>query len=257
MYFTLFECAQQLNLHVIRQITNLIQENSPPRCGHEIPLFIGNGTRERTLNMPEELTRSKVLRYCPTINRHERPVLPVTHRVNQASDILFTRTTLPVNQNRHRGRPHQMNIFILPIGTFTHSFYIGKARRFRFCRNRLGNGFCLQLQSFLQLFKNLIRDNRLGHVVKSPQFNRRDRGLYIGIPCHQKHLCFRCFLLDHPQQIDPVLIRQTQIRQHEIESCFIQLFYSVLVGKSSIYLKSTFFQPFSQHDTKCCIVIHD
>ena len=72
----------------------------------------------------------KVFRYCPAINRHERPVLPVTHRVNQASDILFTRTTLPVNQDRHRGRSYQMNIFILPIGTFTHSFLYKKSSSF-------------------------------------------------------------------------------------------------------------------------------
>ena len=149
MHLSLFECAQQLNLHVIRQITNLIQENCTPRCGHEIPLFIGNSTRERTFNMSEELTCGKVLRYRPAINRHERPILPVTHRVNQASDILFTRTTLPVNQNRHRGRPYQMNIFILPVGTLAHSFYIRKARRFRFRRNRLGNRTSLQLQSLL------------------------------------------------------------------------------------------------------------
>src|SRR5690606_27071289 len=68
----LLQCPEQLYLHIIGQIADLIKEKRTARRLNELPGFIIQCTRKRALDVSEELTGCQLFGKRAAVNRYER-----------------------------------------------------------------------------------------------------------------------------------------------------------------------------------------
>ena len=111
-HLTFLQRPQQLHLHRIRQITDLIQEDRTAIRRHKSTCLMINRTRERALHMAKELRSSQIFWNGSAIYRYKRSLGSTTLRMNASGNILFSRTTGSCHQHRHIRWCHQTYMLI-------------------------------------------------------------------------------------------------------------------------------------------------
>ena len=91
---------QEFHLHVQRQFPDLVQKDGASVGFFEIPLAVIDGSRKRTLGMPEQQGFDKVFRNSPAVHRNKRLVASGTVVVQVAGKDLFARARLPADNDR-------------------------------------------------------------------------------------------------------------------------------------------------------------
>ena len=98
----LLQRAQQLHLHLDRDLADLVEEERPAVGELEAPRLAGHGARERAALVAEELALDELLRDGRAVDLDERLVLAARVLVQRAGDELLARPALA--RDEHRGR---------------------------------------------------------------------------------------------------------------------------------------------------------
>ena len=98
---------QQMDLHRIGQVFNLVEKQRAPFGLLEEAAFVGHCAGERAFPMPEELAAGQILRYRTAVHRHERPLGLLAALVDQAGNVLLARAAFAANQDGDRRRGNQ------------------------------------------------------------------------------------------------------------------------------------------------------
>ena len=204
--------------------------------------------------MPEKLACRQVFGDCPAVHGNKRSILPLALVMNQTGNVFFTGTAFPCYQDRHHGRGNQPDIFIqlvrIPARSLDISQTFSLLCMLLFCRQ------VFMFDSLLDFLQNLVRNHRFGDIIESPQLHGLHRRGNVRITGHQNDLHARQHLFCLPQHLQPVLIRQPQIGQHNIIAAFLHLPHRLLARKCLLHLKTTLRQPRLQHQAKSRVIIY-
>src|SRR6185503_604540 len=83
--------SQELDLHVQRQIGDLVEEQRAAFGGLDQPRLVADGAGKAALLVTEELAFHELGRDCAAVDRYEWSLAPRARLVNHARDELFAR----------------------------------------------------------------------------------------------------------------------------------------------------------------------
>jgi hypothetical protein len=102
-HLALLEHAQELRLHAGSDLADLVEKARAAARRLQEPLFVGQGPRERALDVAEELALEETLGEGAAVDGHERMVAPTAHRVGGSRDQLLSGSGFPLDEHRARG----------------------------------------------------------------------------------------------------------------------------------------------------------
>ncbi len=101
-----FEHAEQLGLHRLGQLADLVQKHRPAVGHFEQPDAMLVGPRETSFAMAEQLAFDEVLRQRPAIDRHERLIGPQALLVEGSGDEFLAGPGFAEDQHARMCRGH-------------------------------------------------------------------------------------------------------------------------------------------------------
>ena len=181
LHLALLQGTQKLDLHLIRQVPDLIQKYRTALGRHKRPSLVLDRPCKRTFHVAEELGSRQFLGDSAAIHGDKRSLATITLLVNPTGDVLLTGTASAGHQYRHIRRSHQTHMLIKLAGRLALPLDIKiRGRRNRDSRRSL----LLHAHKFLDLSQQLIRVQRLGNIIRRSQLHRLNRRLYLRITGH-------------------------------------------------------------------------
>ena len=195
-HHALLQGAQQLYLHLVTEVSYLVQEDGAAIGRHKGSCLVAQRAGESALDVAEKLGSSQFLGDGAAIDGHERLPRPPAEVMDAMGHILLTRAAGTVYQHRHVGGCHQPHIVEQLLGHFTLSLqevrlkraigrrtFFGQAIAFlsasrRQCFARRG------IQGLRYLLQQFVGIHRLGHIVTGTHLHGFYRRLDVGITCH-------------------------------------------------------------------------
>ena len=216
----LLKHAQQLHLDGCRHVANLIQEDGAGVGLLELARFGGHGAGKGALLVAEQLALHQVFRQRRAIDLHQRPFAPRRVEVNGARDQVLAHAAFAGQQHRGaRGRHARDN---------GENFLHGGAPADNVVERVTPPQFFAKLQVLVPQrahFKGLlhyrhqvIERKGLQQEIGGARLHGFHRGLDGAESSHDDDGSLRVLAANGAQQLQPIHLRQAQIRQHQIRA---------------------------------------
>ena len=178
----LLDHAQQLDLHVQRQVGDLVEEQRAALGGLEQARLVGDGAGEAALLVAEELALHQLGRNRAAVDRHERPVAPRPGLVDHARDELLARAGLAGDVDRRLAARDLGD----HLAQLLHRRRMADQRVRRPLRVSLALSLA-ELQRARSQLAQVVEVERLGDEIERAELERAHGGLDVAVRRDHRH----------------------------------------------------------------------
>ena len=215
----LLDHAQQLYLHVQRQVRDFVQEKRAALGRVDQSLLVRHGAREAALLVAEQFAFHQLGRDRAAVDRHERPVVPRPRVVDQPRDqfLAGARVARDVDRRlaaRDLGDHLPQLLHRLRLAQQPQARRHDDGLRGIEIRAVLGT----QLQRRLDQLAQRAQVQRLGDEIESPQLERPHGRVDVAMRSDHRHWHARTVVLDPVDDVESVAVGKAHVREHEVEA---------------------------------------
>ena len=215
----LLDHAQQLHLHVQRQVRDLVQEQRAALGRADQALLVRHGAGERALLVPEQLALHELRRDRPAIDRHERSITSRARRVDQPGHQLLAGAGVAGDVHRGLAACHLGD----HLSQLLHRPRLAEQLERRRRHDRLGlvvrrAVVVAQFQGRRDQLAQRDQVERLGQEVEGAELERAHRGLDVAVRRDHGHGHAGPVLLDPLHDVEAIAVGQAHVGEHEVET---------------------------------------
>ena len=265
-HLALLQGAQQLHLHIIRQVAHLIEKQRAAVGLHEGARLVGGGPGEGALHVSEKLRCRHLLGNGATVEREERLVAARTQFVDAARHILLARAAGAQDEHRHGCGRHKAHIFVELARRLALAFYVARhvgrgllGLDFGRRRGGLRRGRWLRCaEGVANLLQQDVGLYRFGNIVAGAGLHGQHRILHLGVARHHDER-YAQVVFPHPfEQKQTVVVGQAKVGKDEVEVGRVgQLARGGADRAHPVDIKSLLAQPGLHHGGKGEVVFYD
>ncbi len=214
----LLEHAQQLGLEVGRHLANLVEQQRAPLRHLEQPFLVRLRAGEGPLLVAEQLRLDQVLGDGGAVDLDERALGALAVVVDRVGDELLAGAVLPLDEDvgvapRHALDQLEHLVHLLALADDVAEL---EAPLQLLLEQQVLADQVAALDRPLEDGQQGVRLDRLLDEAVRPRLHRLDRLRHVAVPGDHDHLGVAVGLLELPQQLQPVGVRQHHVGDHDI-----------------------------------------
>ena len=213
----LLDDAQQLDLHVQRQVGDLVQEQRAALGGLDQALLVGDRAGEAALLVAEQLALHQLGRDRAAVHRHERPVAARAGIVDQVRDQLFAGAGLAIDMYRRLAARDTLD----HLAQLLHRARAAQQLHLRQLQRALAG--LAELERGRDQLAQRRHVERLGNEIERAELERADSGLDVAVRRDHRHRRLRLVRLDPLDDVQAVAVGQPHVGEAQIEGGAAQL----------------------------------
>ena len=225
--------AQQLDLHRLWQVGDLVEKQGAALGALKQPFLVLCGAGEAALDVTEQLAFDQVGRDRAAVDGDERRGGARAVGMDQVRGEFLAGAGFPADEHRRLAAPELQYGLAHPVDG------LGVAEQHRAFRIGAGLSACaarwrgrLQLQRGGDELAQVAEIDRFGDKVEGAGLQRADRGLHAAVRGDHRARHRRVAAADMSHQVDAVAIRQAHVGQAEVEVfAFQELSRGAQVGR--------------------------
>ena len=216
----LLKKSQRFRLRHEAHVADLIQKDCAAVDLLELADAALLGPGECSLLMPEQLAFEQRLRQRRAIDREERAVAPCTVLIDRPRDQFLAGPALAGDEHRIivRGDSADLLVDLLHRVAAPNDLLRFVWHRLAIINNRRYALKTAGFDRFRDEFLEGVQIERLQQVVERTATHRFNRRFRLGIRGHQNHRHSRVDCSEFLKQVEPALVRQSNIEQRDIRS---------------------------------------
>ena len=240
-------------------VADLVEENRAALGNFELAFLAILRAGERALFVSEEFAFQQRLRQSAAVNDDQRMKSSRAGVMNRPRHQFLPGAAFPGDQHRSFRGTNRLNGVEDLVHGAALADQVPRTRDFGdgLAQEDVLLGRVLMRQRVLHQVRDLVRVQRLGHVVIGAVLQRRDRGLDRGIAGHDDHDELRIDFVHAALQFDPVGAAHLDIHQGRIPALFRQPGKRIARVFYRSYLVAFFAEPFAQRVAHAQFVVHD
>ncbi len=209
--------AQQLDLHVQRQVGDLVQEQRAALGGLDQALLVGDRAGEAALLVAEQLAFHQLGRDRAAVHRHERPVAARAGVVDQVRDQLLAGARLAVDVHRRLAARDALD----HLAQLLHGARAAEELDLRQLQRAFSGPAELERRGDQLAQRRHVE--RLGDEIEGAELERAHRGLDVAVRGDHRDRRLRLVRLDPLDDVQAVAVRQPHVGEAQVEGAGAQL----------------------------------